>query len=187
MTAFKCLRVTEFYANQTRPKVGGTDRCVCVLMYTCTQRCKHTVQLLPKYAFLFRKKSKLRIRISPVIPTCTFLVTWQMVTSDIFQFHPSTLAFQCFSTICTPYVPSQTQQSGSIKSRNPCGRATLNTDTASSWHTPVTTCQSTQHHNSEDINLQHCCEELKDCTYWKIWQQTNITVIILGWQVLVTA
>ena len=171
MTAFKSLRVTKLYVNQTTcPKVGETDRCVCSRTYahTHTNMQAHCAIISKVYMFLFRKKSRLRIRSSLVIPTCTLLATWQMATSDKFRFQPPTLAFQHFATICTLYVPSQTQQSGSIQSRNLCSRATLNTDMASSWHTPVTTCQSPQHRNSEDMNLQHCCEEPKYCTYWKI-------------------
>ena len=135
--------------------------------------------------------------------THTLLVTWQMVTCDIFQFQPPTPAFQCLATICLysgrPHTallmcPLKHNSQGTLNPETYAARLLWpRTGQAPDTHQSILANQQQCHH-PEDLNLQHCCREPKYYTYWKIWQQTDITVIIIiiiiiimGWHVLFTA
>jgi hypothetical protein len=95
--------------------------------------------------------------------------------------YPSISVFRHYLLVQWPhtalcmYVPSRTEQSGSIKPINLCSMATLNTDRASSWHTPHQSLLANQYSiiTQKTWICNTFCEETKYCTYWKIWQQTD--------------
>jgi len=181
MNAFKCFRVTTFYANQTCPKVGGTDRCARthVHMHTRTQSSYFQSIHVP---FQEEKQAKDKdfTSNSHMYTSCNMTDgdKWHTTISPIYS---SISVFRHYlHSICA--LPNTSQ--GALNPETyAAGLLWTQTQQAADTHQSLLASQR----NSEDMNLQHCCEKLKLCTYWKTWQQTNITIITLAWQVLVPA
>ena len=75
-----CLQMPQSYRvlrkSDNMSKFGGdTQMCVCAHVHVHTKMQAHSPVISNVYTFLFRKKSKQRISISLVIPTCALLVT----------------------------------------------------------------------------------------------------------------